>query len=328
MPTTPAPTTPAPPTPTGQPPAPPTDFRVTAVTPTSVTLAWTAATPGSDPIAGYDVNYTQAFNDVYLSQPAGNVTTITISSSIRPTYQYRFFLLARDTAGRTASSPTSVTVVTPAAATGDTTPPSAPGNLRLTAVTPAGPALAWDASTDDEGVTAYDVFFFDGWFSSTLVGTTTGTQFVAPFRSGGFGTPAYYVRARDAAGNLSIASNTVSAPAPTTPPPPPPSTCRVAYRTTAEWAGGFVAEVTITNTGTTAVEDWSLSFAMPGDQQVSSAWNASIRQEGATVMLTAARWNATIRPGATVAVGLLGRWTRSNTAPAAFTLAGSPCAAG
>ena len=103
----------APPTPTGQPPAAPTDFRVTAVTPTSVTLAWTAATPGSSPIAGYDVNYTQVFNDVYLSQPAGNVTTITVTGSIRPTYQYRFWVLARDTAGRTSTSPAAVTVVTP-----------------------------------------------------------------------------------------------------------------------------------------------------------------------------------------------------------------------
>ncbi len=202
----PAPTSTAP-APDG--PAAPGDLRVGAITPTSVTLSWT---PSTGDIAGYTVNYHQAFNDVYWSQPYGNVTTVTITGSILPTRQYSFSVYARDTAGGTSLATPWITVVTPAATTGDTTPPSAPTGLQITEVTADGPALSWAPSTDDTAVTGYQVYFFDGWYTSTLVGTATGTTFVAPFRSSGMPLPSYYVRARDAAGKLSIASGTVRAP--------------------------------------------------------------------------------------------------------------------
>jgi cellulase/cellobiase CelA1 len=170
------------------------------------------------------------------------------------------------------------------------------------------------------------VYFFDGWFSSTLLGTATGTTFVAPFRSGSAPSPSYYVRARDAAGNLSIASNTVRAPVVTTTTPPPARTCRVAYRTTAEWTGGFVAEVTVTNTGTTPVDGWTLAFTAGGDQQITSAWHATVSQAGAEVTLTAASWNRAIAPGGSVTAGLIGRWSAGNAPPTSATLNGSACA--
>ncbi|WP_250029497.1 cellulose binding domain-containing protein [Paractinoplanes maris] len=326
--TTPAPpttSTPAPPGPTGQPPSAPTNFRVTAVTPASITLSWTAASPGSNPIDSYRINYTQAFNDIYWSQPVGNVTTVTLNSNIRPTTQYSFSVSARDTAGRLSLSPPPLVVVTPAGTTGDTTPPATPGNLRVTAVTPTGAALAWEPATDNTAVAGYNVYFFDGWYTSTLVGTTTGTEIVAPFGTSGLGLRYFYVRAKDAAGNLSIATNLVSVPNTTTPTLPPARTCEVAYRTTAEWTGGFVAEVTITNTGATAVDGWTLTFSTGGDQRVTSAWNATFAQTGSDVTLSAARWNARIAPGSSVTAGLIGRWTTSNAAPATFTVNGSPC---
>src|SRR5205814_42362 len=70
-------------------------------------------------------------------------------------------------------------------------------------------ALAWDASTDDVGVTGYDVVR-DG----TVIGSVAGTSYtdgtVAPST-----TYSYAVRAKDAAGNTSAAS----APVPVTTPP-------------------------------------------------------------------------------------------------------------
>ena len=319
------PSTPAPPTPTnGRAPAPPTDFRVTGITPSSVTLSWTASEPGSSPVDSYAVNYNQAFNDLYWSQTVGNVTTVTITASIRPAHQYSFYVLARGADGRISTSPPAVVVVTPAGTTGDTTPPSTPSGLRIAGVTSDGVALDWEPSTDNAAVAGYDVSFFDGWFTSTIVGTTTATEFTAPLPTGGTSLRAYYVRARDAAGNVSIASNTV-APVVTTPTPPPARTCRVAYTTTAEWPGGFAAEVTITNTGPAAVDGWTLAFPTAGDQRVASSWNATFAQSGRNITLTAARWNTRIAPGGSVTAGLLGRWTTSNAAPRAFTLNGAPC---
>jgi hypothetical protein len=319
------PSTPAPPTPTnGQAPSPPADFRVTGITPTSVTLSWTASDPGSSPVDSYAVNYHQAFNDLYWSQSVGNVTTVTITANIRPAHQYSFYVLARGADGRISTSPPAVVVVTPAGTTGDTTPPSAPTGLRIAAVTSHGFALDWEPSTDNTAVAGYDVYFFDGWFTSTIVGTTTATEFTAPLTSGGTSLRAYYVRARDAAGNVSIASNTV-APTVTTATPPPARTCRVTYTTTAEWSGGFAAQVTITNTGPATIDGWTLAFPTGGDQRVASSWNATFAQSGRNVTVTAARWNTRIAPGDSVTAGLLGRWTTSNAAPPAFTLNGAPC---
>ena len=42
-----------------------------------------------------------------------------------------------------------------AGAAGDTTPPTVPKNLRVTSASPTQVGLAWDASTDNVGVTAY-----------------------------------------------------------------------------------------------------------------------------------------------------------------------------
>jgi hypothetical protein len=224
VPTTTAPTTPTPSGPTLPPPPPgpgaPTGLRVTAISPGSVTLSWTASTVGCCAIAGYSIGYSQAFNDLYLSQWAGDVTTVTITGGIRGATQFNFGVSARDVEGR--SSPSAyLRVITPATTTGDTTPPVAPSNLLMTALTPAGAALTWSASTDDVGVTGYQVYHFDGWYTSTLVGTTTGTSLVAPYGTSGTSMHYFYVRATDAAGNLSLASSTVRAPTPSTPTPTP-----------------------------------------------------------------------------------------------------------
>jgi len=301
------------------PPAP-GDLHVTAITPASVTLAWTAA----DGAADYRVNYHQAFNDVLWSQAAGNVTTTTITGYVLGGRQYTFTVSARDAAGNYSPVSDAVTVVTPVATTGDTTPPATPANFRLTGVTATGPALAWDPATDDVGVAGYDVYLFDGWYTSTLLGSTTGTAITVPFGTSSTGMRYYYARARDAAGNVSIATTTVQAPTTTTPPPPPPP-CQIGYRTTSEWATGFVAEVTITNKRTTAVDDWIATVTLGGDQRVTSAWNAAASQTGATVTLTAPHWNRTIAPGGSVTVGLLGRWQASDAPPASATLDGATC---
>jgi cellulose binding protein with CBM2 domain/fibronectin type III domain protein len=330
---TPTPPTPTTPTPSTSAPAPgaPANLRVTAITPGSVTLSWTAGTGAVD---SYSVNYLWAFNDVYWTQPVGNVTTATITSSIEGTGQYSFSVVARDAAGRTSSPSNYLTVVTPAGTTGDTTPPSAPTGLTVGDVTTSGVILTWSAATDNVGVTDYNVYEFDGWYTSRLLGPTNQTTYVAPFTgtTSPTGLRYYYVRAKDAAGNLSIASNLVSTPAPITPPPPtdPPTVpvtpaCKVAYRSTAQWTGGFVAEVSLTNTGTTAVDGWVLTFPFGGDQKITSIWHATYTQNAANVTLTAAQWNRAIAPGATVTVGLIGTYSSSNTPPATAALNGAAC---
>lgn len=96
-------------------------------------------------------------------------------------------------------------------ATGDTTAPSAATNLRQTSITSSAVGMAWNASTDNVGVTKYEVWrttdatLTSGW---TMAGSVPGT-ILAFSDSGLVADTAYYygVRAFDAAGNRSESSN-------------------------------------------------------------------------------------------------------------------------
>ena len=93
---------------------------------------------------------------------------------------------------------------------GDTQAPTVPTNLTVTGVTTSSVALAWTASTDNVGVIAYDVFQ-----GSSNLGEVTGTT--ANVTGLAEGTIFQFsVRAKDAAGNVSANSNTVSATTDTT----------------------------------------------------------------------------------------------------------------
>jgi chitinase len=86
----------------------------------------------------------------------------------------------------------------------DTTPPTVPTNLRVTGTTSSSVSLSWTASTDNVGVTGYNVYR-----GTTLATTTTTTSATV----GGLAASTSYsftVRARDAAGNTSAASSPVT----------------------------------------------------------------------------------------------------------------------
>ncbi|MFF0083961.1 carbohydrate binding domain-containing protein [Streptomyces canus] len=86
----------------------------------------------------------------------------------------------------------------------DTQAPSAPGSLRSTGKTSSSVSLAWNAASDNVGVTAYDVYS-----GSNQVLSVSGTGATV---SGLAASTSYTftVKARDAAGNVSAASNAVS----------------------------------------------------------------------------------------------------------------------
>jgi chitodextrinase len=85
--------------------------------------------------------------------------------------------------------------------------------------------LNWGASTDNFGVTGYDVFRATGATGGTFasVGTATTNQFTDSTVTLGQ-TYRYQVRARDLAGNLSAFSSTVTVTTSTCTQPPPPPT--------------------------------------------------------------------------------------------------------
>ena len=102
-------------------------------------------------------------------------------------------------------------------------------------------------------------------------------------------------------------------------------TCHVTYTKNSEWPGGFTAQVTIANTGTTAINGWSLTFTFPGDQKITSNFNGGFSQTGENATLTNASYNGTIAPGASITDGFQGTWTSSDASPTSFSINGTAC---
>ncbi|CAM5599868.1 cellulose-binding domain-containing protein [Streptomyces violaceorubidus] len=99
--------------------------------------------------------------------------------------------------------------------------------------------------------------------------------------------------------------------------------CRVDYTVDA-WAGGHTARVRVTNLGP-AVNDWRLTWTYTGDQQVTSAWNATVTQSGASVVAVDAGWNGALSTGGTAEFGVQGTWRSADPVPDDFALNGSSC---
>ena len=132
----------------------------------------------------------------------GSTSELTYTiTGLSPNTTYGLKIAAKDAAGN-LSSYYSIYVDTLAA---DTQAPTAPTGLTATSVGSTSLALSWAASTDNIGVTGYDVYN-----GNTLVGSTTGAL---TYNVTGLNPSTSYtftVKAKDAAGNVSAVSNPVS----------------------------------------------------------------------------------------------------------------------
>jgi O-glycosyl hydrolase len=132
------------------------------------------------------------------------------------------------------------------------------------------------------------------------------------------GTSTVMVTVRDATGASGSTTFTWAVAAPA-------GACTVSYTTQSQWAGGFVASVTISNSGSSPVNGWALGFTFPGDQKITNAWNGVAAQSGEGVTITNQNYNTTIAAGASTSLGFQGTWTSSDAVPTSFTLNGTTC---
>jgi alpha-L-arabinofuranosidase len=101
--------------------------------------------------------------------------------------------------------------------------------------------------------------------------------------------------------------------------------CSVHYVVTNQWPGGFGGSLTITNTGSSTINGWSLHFSFANGQTITQGWNGIFTQAGSSVTIANFSYNASLAPGASVNPGFNGSWNGSNTNPTAFTLNGQAC---
>ncbi|WP_438426353.1 fibronectin type III domain-containing protein [Aquimarina macrocephali] len=175
-------------------PSVPTNLSASNVEQTSLSLSWVASTDNVG-VTGYDV-YQGNVKITSVSGTSYNVTGLTANT----TYEYR--VKAKDAAGNTSGFSNTVSVTTKEAT--DTEAPSVPTNLSASNVEQTSLSLSWVASTDNVGVTGYDVYQ-----GNVKITSVSGTSYNVTGLTANT-TYEYRVKAKDAAGNTSGFSNTVS----------------------------------------------------------------------------------------------------------------------
>jgi len=104
-------------------------------------------------------------------------------------------------------------------------------------------------------------------------------------------------------------------------------TCPVTYSIAGSWQGGFQASIAIKNTGTTAINGWTLTWTFPGNQQITQLWGGTVSSQGETITVTSLSWDANIPPGGTMSsVGFVANGAAA--IPTAFALNGVVCGSG
>ncbi len=266
-----------------------TALTVTATDPSgSSGLTYTWSTTGSPPAAvGFNANGTNAARSV--------VATFSHAGS------YSFQVTVSDPSGYVVTSSVTVAV--------DQT-------LSAIRVSPASITLAAGGQQQFTGV-GYDQFGNAmasqpslKWSVSSGVGTiTAGGHYQAP---GSAGSAA--VLASDGA-VTATASVIIS--------PPATFAATASFAVANWWNSGFQAGITLTNTGTTTINGWTLQFAFSAS--IYDIWNAVIASHGSgRYVLKNASYNGTIAPGQSVSIGFLGTPGGKPAAPTGYLLNGIP----
>ncbi|WP_109302717.1 reprolysin-like metallopeptidase [Aquimarina sp. AU474] len=177
-----------------QAPTDPANLTASNITQTTVDLSWNASTDNVG-VTGYDV---------YQGNTV--VTTVTTTSyqvtGLSSNTAYNFSIKAKDAAGNESNASNIVDVTT--SSQPDTQAPSAPSSLTASNITQTTANLSWNASTDNVGVSGYDVYQ-----GSTVIATETTTSYQVTGLSPNTNY-SFSIIAKDAAGNESTASNTAT----------------------------------------------------------------------------------------------------------------------
>jgi len=201
-------------------------------------------------VAGTTANGVNAANvDVLWSTDSGNTWTTLLTGTPNDGTQAVVIPNASTTTGRIMVKGSNHIffdvnnaniTVNAGSGTSDTIAPTAP-TLAASGTTSTSTNLSWSGATDAVGVTGYDVYQ-----GASLIGSTSSTSYTATSLTPST-TYSFSVKAKDAAGNVSVASNSVSV---TTLAGSAVSYCSVTSTNTADERIGNVKFGTINNTST------------------------------------------------------------------------------
>jgi poly(hydroxyalkanoate) depolymerase family esterase len=196
-------------------------------------------------------------------------------------------------------------------------PPAAPAGLTATS-TATSVSLSWNPSP---GATSYQIQRAPATGNEPFVqvGTTSGSSFTNT------GLPSnatflYRVTASNAVGT-SPPSNTVTV---TTQPGGTNGGCTAVGTVQNQWQNGYVVQpVTVTNTGTSAISGWTVTFTLPAGHSVVGYWNAQLSGQQ-SVTATNLRYNGPLAPNASTSFGFqVSRPSGNSQTPASYACTAS-----
>lgn len=165
----------------------------------SLTLSWPAS---SDNVA------VVAYDIYFLGQKIAEAPDSPFRlTGLQPNFRYQLSVFGRDAAGNVSDTSPEV-VCTTTSDPGDTIAPTTPGQPTVSAINQTGATVSWGASTDNRGVTRYDIRT-----SSATLDSVTGTPPATSKAVTGLACATSYtvhVVAGDAAGNTSTQSSTAT----------------------------------------------------------------------------------------------------------------------
>lgn len=87
-------------------------------------------------------------------------------------------------------------------------------------------------------------------------------------------------------------------------PPPAGGPCTATPRVVGTWNDGYQGEVTVANTGTAALDGWTVRFTLPGGQRLGQVWGGTASGTG-PVTVRNVNHNGALAAGATTTFGFL-----------------------
>lgn len=107
-----------------------------------------------------------------------------------------------------------------------------------------------------------------------------------------------------------------------------PTECEAALEIVDQWTDGFLATVSVTNTGDSTINGWEMEFRFPTGQVILDSWSAQFSQSGPDVVVgvPAGNWQGTLAPGQTATGWMRASWDgATNARPTHYTLNGGRC---
>ena len=91
------------------------------------------------------------------------------------------------------------------------------------------------------------------------------------------------------------------------------------------WSNGFTADVQITNTGSSPINGWTLTYNLPAGPAGHQRVERHGEPERSAVTARNIGWNGSLAPGGTASFGYQGTLSGAYSSPTSFTLNGVAC---